>query len=374
MPYDSETKMTGPYFEARYSDGRTAAARDIRVALSKHGLLLRQDYPAGDEVWPYTSLTTAEPLSSHAIDALISNAAQPGASLFVPNGSFARQLAQLAPHLTTRAARRRAAVPWLITAAVIVAIAAAISAAQFSPARAIASMMPDKVRKALGNQAVRSLTKSKPSCMQAEGLAAVSAMTRRLSSGLDGGRTFNVTVVDLGLVNAFATPGNRIVLTRGLIEKAGSADEVAGVLAHEIGHAVALDPETGIVRAIGMSAAVELMFGGSGTVSNIGVLLAQLSYTRQAEAQADETALRLLEKAGISAKGFGQFFRRVNKEGDAGSDSAGGIAGMLRTHPPTAERIRRVDAANTYRATPALSPEQWQAMKAMCPKAAKEDG
>ena len=202
----------------------------------------------------------------------------------------------------------------------------------------------------------------------------MSAMTRRLSSGLDGGRTFNVTVVDLGLVNAFATPGNRIVLTRGLIEKAGSADEVAGVLAHEIGHAVALDPETGIVRAIGMSAAVELMFGGSGTVSNIGVLLAQLSYTRQAEAQADETALRLLEKAGISAKGFGQFFRRVNKEGDAGSDSAGGIAGMLRTHPPTAERIRRVDAANTYRATPALSPEQWQAMKAMCPKAAKEDG
>lgn len=360
----------GPFYEGRFSDGKSAAARDVRVAFSPRGLLLRIDGASEDLVWPYGALSTAEPLSTHAIDALVSYKFQPTASLFVPDGGFARKLAEMAPHTTTRAARRRVAVPWLIAAGVVLAIGVLISAAQLSPARTIAGVMPEAVRAKLGEQAVASLTKNRPACRRTAGLEALDALTQRLVKGLDNAPSFHIAVVDYGLVNAFAAPGNKIVLTRGLIEKAGSADEIAGVLAHEMGHAIALDPETGIVRAIGMSAAVELVMGGSGgTVGNIGVLLAQLSYTRQAEAAADETALSLLQKAGISARGFGQFFRRISTELEGGDTSAdGGVASILRTHPPTKERIRRVDAVPDYATTPALTAIQWDAMKAMCAK------
>ena len=51
-----------------------------------------------------------------------------------------------------------------------------------------------------------------------------------------------VVLLDWRLVNAFAVPGGQIILTRGLVQTAGSPDEVAGVLAHELGHASSCIP------------------------------------------------------------------------------------------------------------------------------------
>lgn len=358
------------FFDGRLSDGKTAAAQDVRVALTPRGLVIRFDRGGSDLIWPYGALTTAEPLSAHAIDALVSYTYQPGSSLFVPHGQFARALAQAAPHLTTRAARRRAAVPWLWAAAAVVGIFSLISLAELSLARTLARLMPETVRSALGEQTVRSVTNNRRACETPDGNAAVQSMAQRLARGLNDKPAFDIVVVDWDLVNAFATPGNRIVLTRGLLESARSADEVAGVLAHEMGHSVLLHPETSLVRVIGMSAAVELLLGGgSGTLANIGVVLTQLSYTRQAEEEADTEGLKLLESSGIAAKGLGDFFRRVSKmelDNGSGQSKSGGLLDMLRTHPPTADRIRRVDQSNRYPTTPALTQAEWNAMKSIC--------
>lgn len=367
MPYDTSI---GSFFEARFSDENSAAAQNVRVALSVRGLVIRFERGGSDLVWPYGALETSEPLSPHAIDALVSYTHQPGASLFVPHGQFARALAKAAPHLTTRAARRRAAVPWLWAAASVVAMLALISLAELSPARTLARMMPQTVRTSLGEHTVQSVTNSRPMCDTPAGSAALQSMVRRLSGEADHDPAFQVVVVDWDMVNAFATPGDRIVLTRGLIEAAESADEVAGVLAHEMGHATLLHPEASLVRVIGMSAAVELMLGGgSGTLANIGVLLTQLSYTRQAEEEADAEALKRLEASGISAKGLGDFFRRVSKmESPDGAETprSGGFMDMLRTHPPTLERVRRVEQAHQYPATPTLTPDEWTAFRSIC--------
>lgn len=371
MPIDPN----GPWFEGRFSDGRTAAARDVRAAFHERGLVLRRAGTDDDDeplIWPYGALTTAEPISSHAIDALVSYKHMPGASLFVPNGMFARRLAEAAPHLTTRAARRRAATPWLVAAVAAVLVAAAISALHLSPARTVAGLLPDGVRNALGNRTITAMTDGKKVCATPAGSAAVAEMSRRLAPASLGSPRFEITVVDWELVNAFAAPGNRIVLTRGLIEKAGGPDEVAGVLAHEMGHGIELHPEAGIVRAIGLTAAVELMLGGGGgTISNVGVMLAQLSYTRQAEREADERGLQLLREARISPDGIAEFFRRMD-ELPAGVERAagggGGFLDMLRTHPATAERLKRISSVTRYPATPSLSGEEWKAMQAMCGK------
>src|SRR5438067_2076542 len=84
----------------------------------------------------------------------------------------------------------------------------------------------------------------------------------------------SVVLLDWSLVNAFAVPGGQIILTRGLVQRAGASDEVAGVLAHELGHTLELHPEAGIIRALGLSAAMQLALAGSqGTISNIGLIL-----------------------------------------------------------------------------------------------------
>ena len=72
--------------------------------------------------------------------------------------------------------------------------------------------------------------------------------------------------------------------------------------------------------------------------------------------------------AGISAKGVGDFFERLEdkKPSAEAGKSASELEVILRTHPPTAERIAMVRAQPTYPATPALSADDWRALRDAC--------
>lgn len=364
-----------PTFEGRLTDGRTAATRPVDVRLGRGGIeILARDGQAssgasiGPLVWPYGAISTSEPLGVHAVDALVTYAYQPGATLFVASGHFARALAEAAPHLTARAVRWRNARPWLFAVAALAALAGLAVLAELSPARTLAAMIPERARVALGERTVAAMTSKRPLCEAAAGRAALDTLTERLSRAAGGDRRFKVVVADWGLVNAFAAPAERIVLTRGLIEKADSADEVAGVLAHEMGHGLELHPETSLVRAVGLSAATELILGGSGgTIANIGLLMVQIGYTRGAEEEADTQALRILREAAISPRGLGVFFRRVLRM-EQPTDQARNLSipDVLRTHPPSEERARRVERIAPYPATPALTASEWAALRAIC--------
>jgi predicted Zn-dependent protease len=240
-----------------------------------------------------------------------------------------------------------------------------------SPSRTVAKLMPDYARNALGADALRSMTAGRRVCHTADGDRALDRLTSRLAAA-SGGVKFKVVVVDWELFNAFAVPGEQIVLTRGLLSKAETPDEIAGVLAHEMGHAIARDPETGFVRALGLSAVAQLLTGGSGgTLANIGVVLAQLSYTREAEHQADLTAVRLLKEGGISPDGLASFFKRVI--GLQGKSDSGKLASILRTHPATEERERLATSQPAYPSTPSLSGNDWFSLKSICDEAPGND-
>jgi predicted Zn-dependent protease len=357
-------------WQGRLSDGKSALASPVDVELCERGVAIRPFGGGGGEplVWPYGALETATPLGKGATDALISYRHQPGATLFVHGADFAAGLARFAPHLTTRAQRMAHATPWLWAAAAVALIAAGVWALQLSPSTALARLIPDKTRVALGKQVVRSMAGERKVCEAAAGKAALGRLVARLSEAAGGAKPFKVVVVDWGMLNAFAAPGEQIVLTRGLVNKAASPDEVAGVLAHEMGHGLELHPEAGLVRAIGMSAAADLvMGGGAGTIGNIGVLLAQLSYTRAAEREADAHAFRILKAAAIAPKGIADFFRRVQKI-EGGGDSGKGFSGIdaFRTHPQTEERARQAENQPPYPATPALNAADWQALREIC--------
>lgn len=355
-------------WKGRFSDGRTAASSAVDVKLSSRGIAI-QAFGSGGEplIWPYGALSVATPIAKSAEDVLLGYEHQPGATLFVHGADFAAALAREAPQLTARAQRIAHAAPWLWVAGAVVLVGLAVSLLQLSPAKAVARLIPDQTRVALGEQVVKSMAGSRKVCDAPAGKAALGKLVDRLSSAAGESKPFSVVVVDWGLLNAFAAPGERIVMTRGLIDKAASAEEVAGVLAHEMGHGLELHPEAGVVRAVGMSAAAELVMGGAGTIGNLGVLLAQLSYTRAAEREADAHAFRILKGAAITPKGIADFFRRVERI-EGGKDSSKGLGGIdvFRTHPQTTERARQAESQPPYPTRPALSDVEWQALRGIC--------
>jgi len=355
-------------FYGRFSDGKTAAATDAEVRLGAKGVEIKLPTSALPLLWPYDTLSAAEPLTEYAIDALLTSTASPGASLFATEGTFARRLAVKAPHLSAHSQRWRHARPWIGVAALIGAVSIAISLLDLSPSHAIATLLPDGAREKLGSHVIASMTGERRVCDDAKGLAALNTLVGKLSKASGSKTQFKVSVVDWDLLNAFAVPGEHIITTRKLIAKAASAEEVAGVLAHEMGHGLDLHPETGLVRAIGLSAGVELMLGGSGgTLANLGVALAALSYSREAERDADTHALRILKNASIPAKGFAGFFRRLQQqEGGFGDSSTGKAFDAISSHPNTSERIAKIEAQGNYPAKPALSPAEWTSLKGIC--------
>ena len=162
---------------------------------------------------------------------------------------------------------------------------------------------------------------------------------------------------------SFALPGGWVVLFRGLIEEAEAPEEVAGVLAHEIGHVVHRHGTERIFKALGVQLLVQIVMGGvsDGLMSSAGQVLLLLSYSREDEAEADAAALDLLAAAGMRNDGLAAFFRRLAEQE---SDLPEALR-FLSTHPSLRARARDL-ARPQGPADPAMTPEDWQALRAIC--------
>jgi len=194
-------------------------------------------------------------------------------------------------------------------------------------------------------------------CRTPDGQRALDGLARRLSSE---GRPMRVSVLDIPVVNAVALPGGRILIFRGLIDKAKSSDEVAGVLAHEIGHVERRHVMVALLRRFGIG----LLVGSGGKTAEYGQALLESRYSRAAESEADDYSIAQLTAARISPAATAALFARLGRE-EAGTP---GIFVYLASHPPSAERQRRFAAAarRLTRPAPALDAPQWAAVRAIC--------
>jgi predicted Zn-dependent protease len=198
-------------------------------------------------------------------------------------------------------------------------------------------------------------------CEAAPGRRALDELTGRLSQAAASPYQFRISVMDLDVPNAFALPGGRIVVFRGLIDFAESADEVAGVLAHEMGHVTYRHGTEGIVKSLGLAFFFGVMLGdlGSGAIGLAGETLVSTAYSRDAETEADGAALELLGRAGLRAEGVAEFFARLQ---ETYGDMPAALA-LLSTHPTNESRAQRFTGAT---GAAALSEGDWQALKAIC--------
>ncbi|MDZ4842300.1 MAG: M48 family metallopeptidase [Hyphomicrobium aestuarii] len=402
LPPDGEGPPTP--VRGRFSDGRSAASWVVGIRIERGHLVIEPDVDNDGSptrvtplAWPLGAIECGEPIGSKSVDVLIHEPRRAGATVFVADPRFVRALGKAAPQLTGAVTRWKAVQPFVVLAACVAVVVGALAAIDFSPARTIAGLIPQQTRAFLGKQVVRNMVPVGSTCSTPAGKAALDRLVAKLSAAAGGGRTFEVAVSNAKVVNAFAAPGELIVLMNGLLQQAAGPDEVAGVLAHEMGHGIELHPEAGIVRTVGLVVAAELLLGGTGggNIGSIGVGLANLSYSRSAEREADGHALAILKAARISPEGLAKFFARMerleggsspvsgkNAEGKtadgktADRSSSGGSSNddsgfpgfeLLRTHPSSRDRVKDIKAAmGTYPAVPAMDAADWAALKAIC--------
>ena len=160
--------------------------------------------------------------------------------------------------------------------------------------------------------------------------------------------TFTVQLVKNREINALALPGGHIVVFSGLVEQAESENELAMVLAHELGHFAHRDHLERLGRGLGLTVATMLVFGEDSAVSRLVsnlFLVTESSYSRQQESEADSFGLDLLVSSYGHAGGAADFFARVGKK--AGSRGPY----LLASHPHPDDRIeglQRLISENGY--------------------------
>jgi predicted Zn-dependent protease len=369
MSTPSETSASGP-FAGSLSDGTTPTGVPVGVSLTANGLEITTEASRRRRTWRYGDLYSSTPLSARSHEVVLNESALGAETLFVADPGFARALLERATSLGVLPRRVRALVPGVVVMVIAAMLVGVMWIAGFDPAKTAARALPDSARSTLGRNIIATLSSKRKSCETDAARVALDRLTARLAAAAaEPPVPVHVVILDWGIANAFAAPGGQLILTRGLVEQAGSSDEVAGVLAHEIGHALELHPEASLVRGFGLSTGVQLVLvGAPNTLSSLGVLLTQLRYSRIAEREADTHALRILKAAGISAAGFGAFFARLNasRPGPARSGKVITAFDLVRTHPLTAERLALVAAQPSYPSTPALSDADFRALRSAC--------
>ena len=156
-------------------------------------------------------------------------------------------------------------------------------------------------------------------------------------------------VVNAPEVNAFAVPGGFIYINRGLIERAGSLDELAGVLGHEIGHVVLRHSAEQMEKrgkATGLVTVVCLITGFcDGGLANVAINVAGAAYfarhSRADEAEADSAGVYAVMASGISPEGIPTFFATLMRERQQQPTM---FDDWFSSHPLEEERIARTRA------------------------------
>ena len=357
------------HYAGHYSDGRSAARRSVKVRFTNDALLVADDDEEPVATWAFAELRlVGEVFRNQPVR--LTSATEPDARLSLDDPAVLTPLFACAPHLRSRGPL--GARPWLRAALWGLGVATFVAALVFGLPRLaepVAALIPLEWETALGERFVAGFLEGESVCTGAAGSQALQRLTDRLGATVETPYGFTVRVVDVAAVNAFAAPGGQIVVFRGLLESAESPDEVAGVLAHEMGHVVERHATEAVVRALGLSLLFELLVGDASAIVGLGAeaveALLGLSYSRRDEAEADAVAVAMLAAADIRADGLAAFLGRLDQQG---RDGPAGFA-FLSTHPPSRVRAEAMIAA-AGGGRRAMSQAEWRALESICERPA----
>ncbi len=196
------------------------------------------------------------------------------------------------------------------------------------------------------------------------------------AAGLDP-KNVDIVLINDGSVNAFVAGGQAVYLNSGLINEASSANEVQGVIAHELGHVTgghAISGGDAAKAATGISI-LSLLLGAAAAVAGagdaaFGVIMAgqqaamgkYLAFNRAQESSADAAGAAYLSKAEITGKGSIAFFAKLQNMEYRRGYTRTADSEFYSTHPMTSDRIATLQ--DTYEVDPAWNKPSDAALEA----------
>lgn len=188
-----------------------------------------------------------------------------------------------------------------------------------------------------------------------------------VAAGLDP-KNVDVVLVNDPSINAFVMQGQAVYLHSGLINVADNANQVQGVIAHELGHITgghAISGENAAKEANGISI-LSLLLGAAAAAAGggeaaMGVIMAgqqaalgkYLAFSRAQESLADAAGAQYLSKAGITGKGSVEFFKKLANQAYRAGYSQKELGDFMSTHPLESDRIATL--SDTYAKDPAYN-------------------
>jgi Zn-dependent protease with chaperone function len=352
-----------------YLDGHTAVRRPATIRLSSTGLDATVEGGATFR-WRYEEIHLPRRYQPGDPVRVEHGEGIPQA-LVVADAAFFASLRDVAGTGIGRIARGGRWSPLTVFGAVIGVIVVAFVMYRWgipAIAHAVAARLPVSWDERIGSAVADRLAPSEKRCRGAAGQRALETLLGRLTSVQSSPYRFTIAVVDQSTVNAFAAPGGYVVVLRGLLDKARSPEELAGVLAHEVEHVLHRHNTRMLIERASTGLLVGILVGDvSGLIAFAAENASALSYSRQHEDEADVDGLRLMIAARLDPRGMIAFYETMMTED---RHMARGAARYLSTHPATEDRIarlRQLAAENpSGPTTPALSDADWTALRAIC--------
>jgi len=359
---------TGIFF-----DGLTSVRRLVLVELSADGLVVRDaEERAMLARWPYNELDHLA--APEGMLRLGRAGGQRLARLEVREPALIAAIDDASVPVDRSGAAERRSRTKVIVWSLIATVMLLLGAVYGVPALAdrIAPLIPLRAERWLGEavdtQARKMLDKGDTSrpfeCTNAQGHAALAKLMSKLENAAALPIPLETKVVRRSEPNAVALPGGHIYVFEGLVEKSETSDELASVVAHEIGHVAHRDGTRSILQSAGLSFLFGMLLGdfvGGGAVVIGARAVLQSSYSREVEGAADRFGVDLMGRAGGDPRALGVILDRI----------AGAIhpsVEILSDHPDTKARVAVINslAPPGKPARPLLDEDEWRALKRIC--------
>jgi Zn-dependent protease with chaperone function len=336
------------------------------VQVDGEGLTITFESEGSDgarEAVPFSTLTVSAGGLDHDHLVVKWTSVQGERTLYLKNPDVIRAFRQASPdHLSppfeqaaerVRQVRHRHRIMWAAVAGSILVVVLGLWFGVDLLVELAVSRIPVEWEQKLGESAYRDFLTHQEVMKEGSAVTALGEMTQRLTEQIPNNPyKFKVTVVKSDVVNAFALPGGYVVVFTGLMKKAESGEEVAGVLSHELNHVLERHGLERIVKSLGLMTVVAIVLGDQqglvGMMKQLGVELLTLKFGREQETEADLTGLQLLQRAKIDPSGMIRFFERLSEKDE-------GRVEWLSTHPMSTARAERLK--KELAALPKRSPE-----------------
>ncbi|CAL75341.1 putative metalloendopeptidase [Bradyrhizobium sp. ORS 278] len=355
-------QVAPPGGPATYFDGLSNRRQNVTIGFANQ-LVMRS--PDNFVSWPYADIRRVDgPNGTLRVSCL---SASPLARLEIRDAALVAELiarcSQIDQNRLTRGGIARI-IAWSL-AAVASIVTLVLVVIPFAADR-LTPLVPPAMERHLGEAAVTQIKTIYHAqlCSETAGQAAFAKLVTglRRPAGLDD--SIGSQVLDTPVPNAFALPGGQFFLFRGLLDTANDPDEVAGVLAHELGHLKHRDNLRQLIHNGGSSFLIGLLFGdvtGAGAAIFASRAMINASYSREAEEAADSFAIEVMHKLGRPTRPMGELLFRITGK-EAGKQPA-----LWASHPLTEDRLARMRAEDRPPSgPPLLSAEEWKALKAIC--------